>query len=381
MTFHNDSDAFVRPTWCEIDLTAPIRNLETLRGLVGSDIQIFVCLKSDAMGLGAVPVARALEAANVDGLAFGTIDQALACREYGVKAPMLIYPSCLPDQADILIENNLMPSLSTLEDVAAWDANANTHLDVFLKIDAGGYRAGAFAQSAADVARAIVESKRLKLAGVYGHPMASYGVGGEGYTESQIDEFLRALSLIKAEGIEPPIQMVSSSEIVLRHPYADLNAVDPGRLIVTGISFPAVVEREAKWRSPLHAVKTRLVMVKDIPPTTAVQAPFIDRDKVTRIGLIPLGWSDGLPTDPPDGWEVLIGGRRARLLGPVHSELTRVDLSQFPDAQIGDEVTVLGRDGDAEIELADLSARWKMDPLEIYVSLVKFLPKRYVASS
>ena len=370
-------DAFVRPSWCEIDLDAPLSNLKTLRRLLDAETQIFVCLKSDAMGLGARAVAKVLDAAGVDGLAFGTIDQALDCRAAGVSAPMLIYPSCLPEQADILRRNTLMPSLSTRNDVAAWDAQAGPPLDVFLKIDAGGYRAGAFADQAPAVARAITQSRHLRLAGIYGHPMASYGVGGDSYTEDQIDEFLRALALIRAEGIEPPISMVSSSEIVLRYPQADLTAVDPGRLIVTGIDFPAAPARAETWRSPLGAIKSRLVMTKDLPFDPAVAAPFVDREKVTRIGLIPLGWSDGLPTKPPHGWEVLIRGQRTGLLGPVHSELTRVELSHLPEAEIGDEVTFLGRDGPEEITLTDLAGHWQMDPLDIYVSLVKFLPKHY----
>lgn len=128
---------FQRPTCCEIDLGAVAHNLRQLRGLSGPDVAIYVCLKGDANGCGAVEVARRAEAEGVAGLAFGNVDSALACREAGIASPILLYPSCLPEIAPLLEQKRLMPTLSTLADVAAWDDAARGHLSIDLDELAG----------------------------------------------------------------------------------------------------------------------------------------------------------------------------------------------------------------------------------------------------
>ncbi len=132
-----------------------------------------------------------------------------------------------------------MPTVSTLAEVAAWSRHA-TSLKVYLKLDGGGFRAGALPHHAAAVAQAIEASPTLQLAGVYGHPMTSYGPVDAGYTDAQIASRLAAFDAIAKAGIEAPVRMLSSSAIVLSNPEADLNAVDPGRLIL-GHGFPRVL--------------------------------------------------------------------------------------------------------------------------------------------
>ncbi|MGA0564494.1 alanine racemase [Ancylobacter sp. VNQ12] len=368
----------LRPTWCEIDLGAVSHNVRQLRHLIGPAVAIYMCLKGDASGCGAAEVARRAEAEGVDGFAFGNIDSALACRAAGIKRPILLYPTCLPDSAPLLEQADLMPTLSTLEDVALWDRAARHRLPVFLKIDGGGLRAGAFPHEAAAIARAITDSRHLRLAGVYGHPMTSYGFDDEPYTIAQLNAIQRALAAIEAEGIEVPIRMASSSAIVLGHPNADLNAVDPGRLVV-GMSFQSVAERHASWKPALVGLKSRLVMVRALAPKDdLVRAPFLRLRPNMRLGLIPFGWSDGYPKSMPQNATVLIRGRRVPLLGPSHSELLRVDLTDVPDAQVGDEVVLLGRSGDVAIQLEELAEQWRMSTHELFPTIGKTLPRRYI---
>lgn len=370
-------DPLVRPAWCEIDLGAITHNLTQLRGLVGPGVAIFVCLKSDAIGCGATAMARHCQVAGANGLAFGRIDAAIACREAGVRLPMLLYPTCLPDQAEVLERYDLMPTISTIEDVAAWSGRVQARLKVFLKIDAGGYRAGAFPDSAPVVAKALATSGKLELAGVYGHPMANYGHDAAGYVPDQIAGFIAGVKAIEASGIPIPIKMVSSSSIILEYPDADLDGIDPGRLVM-GVCFPSVPEREKSWRRAVHAIKSRLVMVKSLDHDGCVpEAPFLVRRPGMRLGLIPMGWSDGYPARTPSTAEVLIRGRRAPVMPPIHSEIMRIDLTGIPDAVVGDEVVILGRSGDQRIELEELCKRWGMADFEIYMSLVKGLTKVY----
>ena len=366
-----------RPTWCDIDLSAVAENLAMLRDMVGPKVAIFICLKGDANGCGDIAVGRTVQDAGVAGVAFGNLDRAVAARQAGLYVPILLYPTCLPDAAPFLERHAMMPTISTLEDVAAWSAQA-TSLKVFLKLDGGGFRAGALPQHAVAVAQAIVASPALELAGVYGHPMTSYGPVDVGYTNAQIASCLAALDAIAQAGITAPIRMISSSAIILSNPEADLNAVDPGRLVL-GQGFPASSGRERPWRHALVGLRSRLVMVKSLAdPGDVMPAPFLPLRAGMRLGLIPYGWSDGYPRRMPPNATALVRGQRVRLLGPTHSELIRVDLTEVPDAAVGDEVVLLGRSGRAEIGLAELAEQWGTSVSELYPVIGKSIRRNYL---
>jgi alanine racemase len=366
-----------RPTWCEIDLSAVTHNLGVLGDMVGPKVGVFVCVKGDASGCGDIEVSRTAEQAGAAGAAFGNLDRAMAARRAGVKLPILLYPTCLPETAPALEEHGMMPTISTMEDVAAWSLYAKS-LKVFLKLDGGGFRAGALPQQAPAIARAIADSNTLELAGAYGHPMQSYGPVDPVYTDAQINACIDALNRIEAAGIDVPVRMVSSSAIILSHPDADLNAVDPGRLAI-GQSFPAAAGRERNWRHALVGLRSHLVMVKSLDDIGDVMpAPFLPRRPGMRLGLIPYGWSDGYPRRIPENATALLHGKRVRLLGPTHSELLRVDLTDVPDARIGDEVVMLGRQGDEEIDLEELSTQWKVGIPDLYAAIGKSVRRHYL---
>ena len=367
-----------RPTWCEIDLSAVTHNMAILKDMVGPKVGIFVCVKGDASGCGDIEVSRTAEQAGAAGVAFGNLDRAMAARKAGVRVPILLYPTCLPDTAPALEAHDMMPSISTMEDVAAWSSHARS-LKVFLKLDGGGFRAGALPHQAPAIARAIADSNTLELAGAYGHPMMSYGPPDPVYTGAQIDSCIEALKRIEAAGIDVPVRMVSSSAIVLAHPEADLNAVDPGRLVI-GQKFEAAAGRERTWRHSLVSLRSHLVMVKSLADIGDVTpAPFLPRRPGMKIGLIPYGWSDGYPRRIPETATALLHGKRVRLLGPTHSELLRVDLTDVPEARLGDEVVLLGHQGNDEIGLEELAAQWKVGVSDLYGAIGKSVRRHYVS--
>lgn len=378
----NSQSGYFRPTWCEIDLGAIKHNTRQLKEMVGRDVQLLVCLKGDALACGAERIAAICEQSGADGFAFGNIDAAIACRRAGVSLPMLLYPNCLPESASILEEYRLIPTISTMEDVHGWERHVKSSLDVFLKIDSGGLRAGAAPRDSQRIAVAIASSKRLRLAGVYGHTLASYHVDSNGVAEKgpqkQLEVFLGALMSIEDARIEIPIRMFSSSEIVVSQPEADLNAVEPGRLVL-GLDFPAVASRERVWMPALVGFKSRIVTKKRLDIAFASKQPsfFPLRDEMV-IGLLPLGWSDGYPKTLPKLATALVRGKRVSLLGPVHSELLRIDLTDVPEAEVGDEVVLLGASGSEQILLHDLAQQWGVSVADVYTGIGKTLPRVYL---
>jgi alanine racemase len=223
----------LRPTWCEVDLDAIAENFAILKQMIGPRTRVFASLKRNASGCGSAAIARLLERLGADAVGFGNIDDALEARHAGAGLPILLYPNCLPETAGVVAAHDLTISVSTLDDVEAWSAAvpAGRHVQVFLKLDGGGLRAGALPRDAVSIAQAIEASERLVLAGVYGHPMATYGNDEPTFTRAQLEETLKTFDAVAAAGVHVPIRMVASSAIVLGHPDMDLDAVDPGRIL------------------------------------------------------------------------------------------------------------------------------------------------------
>jgi len=372
------TEQFHRPTWCEIDLSAIDRNIRLTREIVGPSVKLFVCLKGNASGCGAIEVGFAAQRAGADGLAFGNIDFALESRRAGIDLPILLYHSCLPASAHVLEANGMIATLSTREDIVAWSAQTRSRLEVFLKVDCGGLRAGALPRDAVALATAIAADPKLSLAGVYGHTLATYGKHVPGAVEGQIGIFRNVIAQIEQAGIRVPLKMFSSSELIPKHPAADFNAIDPGRLIV-GIGFPAVPERQRQWSPALVGLKSRLVMKKALGPTPELESPppFDVRANMV-IGLIPFGWSYGYPRQMPPSATALVKGRRVRILGPTHSELMRIDLTDVPGAEVGDEVVLFGKSEGEEITMEELAQQWGVGTFDIYNRIGKSVARRYV---
>ena len=368
----------LRPTWYEIDLGAVRHNVHELRRLVGPAVAIYACLKRNAYGCGAAPVSRACVEAAADGLAVGNIDDAVAIRAAGVAAPILLYPTCLPDVARQVELLDLMPSVSTVEEAAAWDAAFTRPRKVFLKFDVGLLRGGATAAEFPLLLDRLQHLPNLECAGLYGH-FFSYGASGApGHYPRQFVRMQAAVKAARTAGMPVPIAMVSSTNAVLDHPEMDLTGVDPGRLLygLAGSDSPA---RRGTFRPALAAFKTRLLIRKAVGPDDADDEapPFFPRPGMT-IGILPIGWGDGLPRSFPAGAGVLVRGRKVPVLGPVHLEHTRIDLTDCPEAQPGDEVVLVGRQGAAEIPLAACAAAWGIDETTFHGQMRDHVPRVYL---
>ena len=358
--------SLLRPTWFEIDLDAIAHNLRQLRRMVGAGVAIYACLKRNAYGCGAVPVAGVMQREGADAIAVGNIDDALAIREAQVSLPILLYPNCLASEAGpAVIRHRLMPTISGLDEVVAWEqAAAGGMLDAFAKIDVGLFRGGAMPREALALLRRIADSNVLVLAGAYAHLHGYDPTTGGDYAAWQFENFQTVMREAASDGIEVPVRMVASTSVVLQHPEMDLNGVDPGGILY-GLKPSPVPSRDLPMRPAVRAWKSRLILTKWIEPedTGGFAGPFAVTER-RRIGVLPLGWGDGIPRRIPAQTEALVGERRVPVVGPVHLEHMRVDLTGVPDAAIGDEVVFLGTQGAETVTLDQLAHGWGIDALD-----------------
>ena len=342
-----------RPTIMEVDLAAAAGNVRAVRRMVGAGRKIYAVVKADAYGHGAAELGATFLAAGADALGVADLGEGIRLRRGGITAPILVYPNALPEAAPEVIARGLTPALVDLESAQAYAKAARGPCDIFVKIDVGLERLGVPAEQAVKTITAMLELPQLRLAGLCAHPHAPEG-GDPAYAEWQCGRFTAVVDELEARGVRVPVRLLASSPFVLRFPQTYLNAVDPGRMLY-GITFRGET-RPADLRPTLRALTSRVITVKELTPRErfADMAPFPVTAPM-RLGVIPMGSADGLRT--LHAGHVLVRGETAPIIGEPSLEHTRIDLTRIPGVRVGDEVVIIGRQGNAEITIAEVAAR------------------------
>jgi alanine racemase len=342
-----------RPTTLVIDLEAAAANVRAVRRMVGAGRKIFAVVKADGYGHGAGELGAVFLAHGADALAVADLGEGIRLRQRGITEPILVYPNALPEAAPEALAHALTPTLVDLDGARAYAEAATGPCDIFVKVDVGLERLGVPAEQAVKVIAAMLELPHLRLAGLCAHPHAP-GSAEPAYAEWQLGRFTAVVDELQARGVPVPIRLLAASPFVLRFPQTYLNAVDPGRMLY-GITYPGETS-PVPLRPTLRALTTRVIALKELAPRERFVelAPFPVRAPM-RLGVIPMGSADGL------SWlhagRVLVRGRAVPIVGDPSLEHTRIDLTSVPDARVGDEVVIIGRQGDGEITVAEVAQR------------------------
>ncbi len=367
--------ADLRGNHYEIDLGAIRHNYRELRAHLPERVAVYACLKRNAYGCGAGPVARALAGEDVDGFAVASMLDAMAIRREGLSNPILLYPGALPITAAAVKSLDLIVTVSSLSELRQWRA-AIENLRVFIKVDLGFYRAGATPSQAIELLAEATADRKVRIEGLYAHMSELSGSGAED-AYRQLKKMNGIIRQMRSMDARVPIIMMSSTEGALNYPDMDFDAVDPGALFV-GLSEVEQPLRDVVLRPALTAISTSLVSVKRLdsslrPPH---EVPWLHADMT--IGVIGMGWGDGLPRALPNDATALVHGKRAKLLPPSHLEHIRIDLTDIPEARLGDQVVLLGRQGHEEIPLEEVAHHWGTDVMGIYGNLRDHIPRAYI---
>jgi alanine racemase len=363
-----------RASWIEIDTEAAAENARAILRAIGPGVRLYACLKGDAYGCGIRIVAPRLARLGIRHFAVGSVDDAVAIRQADVAGEILLYPNCLPDAIDVVESQELTVTVNSVEEAQAWNAAATRPLPVFVKVDVGALRGGCLPRAAGALGRAIAALDRLQVVGAYAHLHLPDPLGMRAHALHQLHRFDQGVSALRAASIEIRTRMVSGTAALMGFPEMDLEAVDPGRALF-GLGFPGTA-RELRLRPVVRRWVCRLLLVKDATPEDVApfSAPF-PVERPMRIGLIPLGWGDGLPRRMSPAMRVLVRGRRVPLLPPSHFEHVRIDLTDVPSARYGDEVVVLGAQQGDRIELAEAAEWVGRDDLAFIGSLPRHVPR------
>jgi alanine racemase len=378
-----DLEAALRPAWVDVDLAALEHNLARIRErLAGAGVMAVV--KADAYGHGAVGVSRALAAAGVDWLGVALLEEGAEIRRAGVELPILVLGTARPAKIALYARYRLTPTISSLSELALWrdwTAGQSEAQPIHLKVDTGMGRLGVAIEEVPRVLEVLRDHPRLRLAGLLSH----FGDADDlesPRNRAQEERFAAVLSLLTEEERERTLIHMANSAAALHRPASRYDLVRLG-IGLYGLDPAERPDRplppEARTDlTPVMSVRARIVRLREVPAGTPVSygGRTVTRRR-SRIAVVPVGYADGYAWRLTGKAEVLVRGRRVPIAGSVTMDMTLLDVTDA-GAELGDEVVLLGRQGEEEITAAELAAHAGTISWEILCHLGLRLPRRYV---
>ncbi len=365
----------IRPTLARVDLRALQANYRAIVEHVARDRtpapRVIAVVKANAYGHGAGQIARALEDAGADLLACADIEEGAALRAAGVRAEILVFGALSVSDLDGLFDCRLTPTISTPGAAKAVHDAAARHrqrVRYHLKIDTGMNRLGFRFDNLRRTLPGLLSSEAPELAGIYTHFATADDPESPLFNEQRV-RFERALTEIeeiagstRSGGRTRPCVHAANSAALLRDSRVWYDRVRPG-LLLYGLVPPPLASTIAL--TPVIALGSRVVAVKGVRPGEGVgYGVRFKADSPRRIAIVPAGYADGLDLRLAGRGAVLIRGRRAPIVGSVCMDMLMADVTGL-DAEPGDEVVIIGRQGDDRIDVREMAAQIGTIPYEI----------------
>lgn len=368
----------------EIDLDAMTYNLEHIKKNLAPGTQVIAVLKADGYGHGAVPLARRIQKdPEIWGIAVATVEEGEELRNAGITKPILILGYTYQEDYQKIAKLDFRPAvfkLSMAKELSKAALEAGKTLKIHIKIDTGMTRIG-YRDVKKDVPEILEISKLpgLEIEGIFTH-FARADEADKTPALVQYEKFQEFIRALEQEGLHIPMKHCSNSAGIIRMQEANLDAVRAG-IILYGLYPSKEVEREPVPLKPLMSLRSHIAYIKTVEPGAEISyGGIFTTVRETRVATIPVGYADGYPRGLSNKGSVLIRGKRAPILGRVCMDQFMVDVTDIPEAEELDQVTLLGKDGEDCItmeELGELSGRFNY---EFACCISKRVPRVYLES-
>jgi len=368
-----------RPTWVEIDLSAIANNTRQIKARVGPQVQVLASLKADAYGHGAIKVARTALQNGASMLGVATVSEATPLREAGIAAPILVFGYVPAWQMREATRLELTVTLYATEAAQALSRAAlalGTRVRAHIKVDTGMGRLGVRAEEVGEVLALAHEIERLpglELEGIFTH-FAMADTLDQSHARMQLKRFARVLQALDKEGLRPRLVHAANSAAMLSLPEAYFNMVRPG-IALYGLDPSSEVPLPEEFR-PALAFKTQVAQVKDIAAGEGIGygCTYVT-EQATRIAVLPVGYADGFRRAPTNWGSVLLHGQEAPLLGRVCMDQCMIDVSHIANVRVGDEVVLIGRQGQATLTAEMVAQRLGTSNYEVVSAILARVPR------
>lgn len=364
----------MRPTWADIDADAFGRNCAAIARMLPDRAELIAVMKANAYGHGAAELAKRCAPNGVAMIAVALLEEALELRRNDVKLPLFVLGPLTRDQIAIALDNGIIPGVpgpEELEEAAIVARERDVH--IHLKLDSGMGRMGSTRADLPRVIEILRSTPRLKLDAIYTH-FANSGDPADPFTDQQTKTFDTLVTELQKGGITAPRHHRANSGATVR------GLARPGEFVRVGLSLyggepldagTAKLEPVMRWRSAIMRLKT-------LPPGHAVgYGMTFHTSRETRIAVVPVGYADGYSRLLSNKGEVLVRGRRARVVGRVSMDMITVDVTDIPDVSFGDEVVLLGGQGNETITAEEIAAKIGTISYEVFCSVSARVPRVY----
>ena len=364
-------------TRAHIDLDRLAANYQNILAAVGDSVTVLPVVKADAYGHGAVQVARALADAAAGWFAVSCLEEGVALRLAGIEAEILVLCGFHSGEEADARAHRLTPMIQTAGQLHRWErqaASSGNRLPFHLELDTGMTRLGLDAEPLERLADLIRKASRLRLDGLASHFASARDFRGRQAAE-QSARFLRVSTQLRELGVRPRFLHISNSAAIAYRAAEDYSMVRPGLALYGYLPQPSGAAPEPRLSvEPVLDWKARIIAAREVAQGARLgyDGSYTAREPM-RVGVVSAGYGDGFSRRMSNGGQVLVRNRSCSIVGLVSMDVTLVDLRPVPEAEPGDEVTLIGKDLDAAV----MAAQCGTIPYEVLCGLSKRVPRIY----
>jgi len=371
----------IRPVWMEVNLDNLAYNIRQIKNNIKAPASIMGIVKADGYGHGAVEISRVLLEEGVQRLGVAVLDEGIALRQEGIDVPILVLGYTPPQLFDKVLEHRITPTLYNYQDALRLSELASKNgssVKVHLKLDTGMGRIGMIpGQDSLDMVSNIYALPGIKIEGIFTH----FSVADEKdktYTREQFKKFTGFVNALKERGIDIPLRHAGNSAASIDLPETHLDMVRPG-VILYGLYPSDEVEKGKLSLKPLASLKTVISHVKTVPSGTSVGygRKYISAGERV-IATLPIGYADGYTRLLSGKASVLVHGTRAPLAGNICMDQCMIDVTGIDGVKVGDEVVLMGSQGEETITAEELASLLGTINYEIVCLIGKRVPRVYI---
>ena len=368
--------------YARIDLDAIVSNMEQMRRNLNPITKIMAVIKADGYGHGAVQIAQMLEEYDyIWGFAVATLDEAVVLKAEGIQKPVLVLGCVFPDQYLEMLKYEIRMNVYTeemAEAISQMAAREKLTAYMHIKLDTGMTRLGFHVdEDAVESIARIASMPNVCMEGIFTH-MAKADENDKTFTHKQLQEFQWMTERLKEKNVVFQYEHCANSAAIIDVPEANFDLVRAG-ISTYGLYPSEEVQKDNVRLKPVLALKSHVAFVNEIPKGTPISygGTFIS-DRAMTVATIPVGYADGYPRNLSNVGYVLIRGKKAPILGRVCMDQFMVDVTDIEGVSFGDNVTLIGKDGNETITVEDLSELSGRFNYEFICDLGKRIPRVFV---
>ncbi len=367
-------------TWIEIDKGAIKANFGVFRGLIAKKVKMLGVVKSNAYGHNLFEFAKELEKLGVDYLAVDSAVEGIALRREGVKIPILILGYTLPEMIEKMVDNDLEITVSNFEYFSVIKKlKLSKPIKIHIKVDTGMHRHGFQEKDIKKVIKLIKGNKKIEVVGLFTHFANAKNPAFPKETKKQIELFNIWREAFKKAGINPICHACATSGTILfPEAHFDMVRIGIGLYGVWPSPETAAFAKDKFKLTPVLSWKTIIGEINNIKAGEKIGYDFTEKImRDSKVAVLPIGYWHGYPRVLSGIGQVLINGKKAKVLGRICMDIIMVDITEIKGAKVGDEVTIIGSNGKEKVSIGDISSLIGGSDYEIMTTINPLIKKIY----